>query len=197
MVLKGSVWSDPQEGKATIRRSRKRQFKKLNRRKKALKTRRPDGVISSYYSSLVGRKINASHHKKKVAVPGQEAKKTTSNTDNRGLLYANYTRSNFIFTMTDIDGNVVSRCSSGSMGFDKFSRKAPHATMDAAKQVSEKASQKGIEIVDVIFRGQGFQNYRIGSIVQGLKKNSITTQRVKKDLNTPHGGCRQKKQRRI
>ena len=163
--------------------------------------RRPDTILSSRYlprkeirnkRSLLraesGRKVNSMLNKQKSSLFSDVK---------RGLLYANYTKSNFIFTLTDINGNCISRISSGSIGFDKFTRGSAFAAQQAATQVSVTAGQQGIKLIDIIFKGKGFQNYRVGSIMKGLRQNNIRARRIKKDLRIPHGGCRLRKHRRV
>ena len=201
VVLKGQSWLERKEMEEDGFGTARRMYKTLGRRRKALNTRRPDSILVNGYLPNVERQLkrhNVGQQRNTNKSGGPVFKKELAFADiKRGYLYANYTKSNFIFTLTDIDGNCISRISSGSMNLDKFSRKAPFAAEDAARQVSQTASSKGLQMVDIIFRGKGFQNYRIGSIMKGLQHNNILARRVKKDLNTPHGGCRQKKQRRI
>jgi small subunit ribosomal protein S11 len=193
VIRKGHSWLERKETGKTGSGTARKKFKELARRQKALKTRRPDSILVEGYLPRKEIQLQRSSARietgNKKHVPWADLK--------RGLLYANYTKSNFIFTLTDIDGNCLSRISSGSMNLDKFSRKSPFAAEDAARQVSSAAGAKGLQMVDIIFRGKGFQNYRVGSIMKGLQMNNIVARRVKKDLKTPHGGCRQKKARRI
>tara|TARA_B110000971_G_scaffold204141_1_gene225277 strand:+ start:6497 stop:7288 length:792 start_codon:yes stop_codon:yes gene_type:complete len=172
-------------------------------RKKAFLIRRPNSILSKVFLHFRRRRvIGAVAHAERLmnrlyVEPSASTHASDFNRLKRGLLYVTYTKTNFIFTFTDIDGNVLSRVSSGSMGLDKFTRGSAIATLDATKQVSLVASQKGIVLADIIFRGSGFQNYRITSVLKGLRHSKIGARRVKKDLRTPHGGCRLKKHRRV
>tara|TARA_B100000768_G_C11272019_1_gene373872 strand:- start:893 stop:1666 length:774 start_codon:yes stop_codon:yes gene_type:complete len=201
VVLKGHSWAARKEGEFGFKGRTRRKYKTLARRKKGLLGRRPDTILSSRYlprkeirnkRSLLraesGRKVNSVLNKQKSSLFSDVK---------RGLLYANYTKSNFIFTLTDINGNCISRISSGSLGFDKFTRGSAFAAQQAATQVSVTAGQQGIKLIDIIFKGKGFQNYRVGSIMKGLRQNNIRARRIKKDLRIPHGGCRLRKHRRV
>lgn len=197
VVLKGHSWAVRKEGEFGFKGRTRRKYKTWARRKKGLIVRRPDTLLSDRYLPRKEISLKRSIRNEMKTISSVYTKEPSFLNIKRGFFYANYTKSNFIFTMTDIDGNCISRVSSGSLKFDKFTRGSPFAAQEASSQVSVIAAQQGIKLIDIIFKGKGYQNYRVGSIVKGLRQNNIMTRRIKKDLRTPHGGCRLRKHRRV
>ena len=206
VTAQGTKWTDLKRqsllGAAKRNRKTAKDYATLDRRQKEMKTRRPNSLLSTSYlphkEVSLGRQAGYTNQHNRVADPGRAQKKIKTFDDvRRGLLYCRFGKSNFIFSLTKTNGNKIAQISGNAMKLDKFSRKAPFAAEEAARIVSSNLGKNGIEMVDVILKGTGFQNFRIGAIIKGLQNNNIITRRVKKDLSVPHGGCRPKKHRRI
>ena len=115
----------------------------------------------------------------------------------KGIIYVLYNRNNFILTLTDSLGNTLAQESAGSLGHRGRNRKTPLVAEEASNKLGEITVQKGIYVVDIIFRGKAYQNQRLGVIIKGLLANDIIITNIFKDVRVPHGGCRGKKQRRV
>ena len=115
----------------------------------------------------------------------------------KGIIYILYNRNNFILTLTDSFGNTLAQESAGSLGHKGRNRKTPLVAEEASNKLGETTIQKGIYMVDLIFRGKAYQNQRLGVIIKGLLANNIIITNIFKDVRIPHGGCRGKKQRRV
>jgi small subunit ribosomal protein S11 len=120
-------------------------------------------------------------------------KKIKKNVPN-GKAYINATFNNTIITFTDMNGNVVSWSSSGSVGFKGSRKGTPFAAQLAAEDAGKKAIDNGLKNVGVYVCGPGGGReaaLRVFSTL-GFKVDCI------KDLTPiPHNGCRAPKRRRV
>lgn len=119
-------------------------------------------------------------------------KKTKVEVDTIGKAYIGSTFNNIIITLTNKNGDVISSCSSGQMGFKGSKKNTPFAAQRTAETVAETGFKIGIRKVDVIVRGPGLgRESAIRSINKYISVISIT------DCTPfPHNGCRLPKKRR-
>lgn len=98
--------------------------------------------------------------------------------------------------MTITDDNHATLCwaTSGASGFKGTRKSTPYAAQVAAKNAAEKAKEFGVEVVDVFIRGIGPGREQA---VRGLSSAGIDVSSITDKTATPHGGCRQKKPRRV
>lgn len=120
-------------------------------------------------------------------------KRITKNID-KGQVHILSSFNNTIITVTDEQGNAVSACSAGALGFKGSRKSTPFAAQQASEKALAAAKEHGIRNVDVFIKGPG--NGRESSIraieVVGLNVTSIT------DVSpVPHNGCRPPKRRRV
>ena len=104
------------------------------------------------------------------------------------------TFNNTIITVTDQQGNTVAWTSAGSIGFHGSRKSTPFAARLAAEEAVKKATQLGIQEVDLLIKGPGpGREAAIRAIqAQGMKIRSIS------DITpVPHNGCRPPKKRRV
>ncbi|MFA7662306.1 MAG: 30S ribosomal protein S11, partial [Patescibacteria group bacterium] len=97
-------------------------------------------------------------------------------------------------SFTDPNGNVISWCSAGMVGFKGPKKATPYAAGVIVKQAAEAAREKGLEEVSVFIKGVGMG--REGAI-RAISANGITISSIKDTTPIPHNGCRPKKVRRI
>ncbi len=112
----------------------------------------------------------------------------------RGQVHIHATFNNTIITMTDTQGNTVSWCSGGSVGFRGARKSTSFAARQAAQKAARDAMDQGMAEVDVFVKGPGPGREAAIRSVQaaGLKVLSIT------DVTPiPHNGCRPPKKRRM
>ena len=126
-----------------------------------------------------------------------QSKKTrrVKRTVSRGIVHIKATFNNTLVAITDMNGDVITTSSSGSVGGFKGSRKStPFAASVAAENAANKAKKMGLMEVEVRVKGPGSGRESAISALQaaGLKILSI------EDVTPiPHNGCRPRKKRRV
>jgi len=112
----------------------------------------------------------------------------------KGRAYVNATFNNTIVTITDMEGNVVSWASGGTMEF-KGSRKAtPYAAQLAAKSVMDKVRDMGLHEMEIYVKGPGGGRE---SAIRALATSGVRVKIIKDITPVPHNGCRPRKKRRV
>jgi len=111
-----------------------------------------------------------------------------------GNVYIQATFNNTIITITDLNGNAISWCSSGIHQFRGAKKSTPFAAQTVAESAVQKALTVGLREVHVYVKGPGVGREsairQLGAL--GLKVRSIN------DVTPiPHNGCRPRKARRI
>ena len=94
------------------------------------------------------------------AAPEKKGKKKTFKKKERkhvphGLVYVQASFNNTIVTITDMNGNVLSWKSSGSLGFRGSRKGTPFAAQQAAMSAANMARDHGVRSVDVRVSGPG------------------------------------------
>ena len=111
-----------------------------------------------------------------------------------GMAHVNSTFNNTIITITDVQGNTVSWCSAGVLGF-KGSRKAtPYAAQMTAENAGRKAQEHGMKELEVNVKGPGSGRE---SALRALQSIGFTLRSIKDITPIPHNGCRPPKRRRV
>jgi small subunit ribosomal protein S11 len=100
---------------------------------------------------------------------------------------------NTLITVTDLEGNVRARLSSGAAGFTGSRRSTRHAAQLAAATVAKRGLRLGIVRVCVQVKGLGYGKQ---SSVRGLAKAGMKVVRVEDVTPLPFNGCRPPKRRR-
>ena len=95
-----------------------------------------------------------------AAAPDKKGKKKTFKKKERkhvphGLCYVQASFNNTIVTITDMNGNVLSWKSSGSLGFRGSRKGTPFAAQQAASNAANMARDHGVRSVDVRVSGPG------------------------------------------
>ncbi len=111
----------------------------------------------------------------------------------KGQAHIHATFNNTIVTMTDLQGNVLTWASGGSVGFKGARRSTSFAARQAANKAAGEAREFGMNEVDVFVKGPGPGREAAIRAIQstGMKVTSIL------DVTPiPHNGCRPPKRRR-
>lgn len=112
----------------------------------------------------------------------------------KGKAFVNATFNNTIITVTDMQGNTVAWASGGSMEF-KGSRKAtPYAAQLAARNVIDKAKERGLSEIEIYVKGPGVGR---DSAIRSLATSGVKVSLIKDLTPVPHNGCRPRKKRRV
>ena len=110
-----------------------------------------------------------------------------------GVAHIHSTFNNTIITITDSNGNVVSRSAAGAVGFKGSKKSTPFAAQMASEAAAKAAMENGMIKVEVVVKGPGpGREAAIRSLqVAGLQITSI------QDVTpVPHNGCRPPKRPR-
>jgi len=111
-----------------------------------------------------------------------------------GIIFLKATLNNTIVTLTDLSGNTIAWCSSGSAGFKNSRKSTSYAGQAAAEKLAKKAKQIGYQVVTVKMKGFGFGKELA---VKGLKKGGLWIKKIEDITPVIFNGCRQAKKRRI
>jgi small subunit ribosomal protein S11 len=130
-----------------------------------------------------------------MAKPGKRVRKKSEkkNVPN-GIAHIQATFNNTIITITDVTGNVISWCTSGSKGFRGSRKSTPFAAQMAAEDAAKKAQEHGLRSVEVWVKGPGSGRE---SALRALQSVGLTITMIKDVTPIPHNGCRPPKRRRV
>ena len=123
------------------------------------------------------------------AVPKREAKNIT-----QGVAHVQATFNNTIVTITDLQGNVVTWASAGSVGFKGSRKSTPFAAQTAAENAAQKAMSHGMREVRVYVKGPGAVRE---AAIRSLQAAGLEITAIKDATPIPHNGCRPPKRRRV
>ena len=104
-----------------------------------------------------------------------------------GIANIKTTFNNTIITVCDILGNTVCWASSGTSGFKGSRKNTPFAAQTAAKSAAVKASEYGMEKIEIVIKGRG--NGRESSI-RAFKAAGLTIVSIEDKTSVAHNGCR-------
>ena len=125
----------------------------------------------------------------KTRVRRRERKNITS-----GVAHVNSTFNNTMITIADAQGNAVSWCSAGAMGFKGSRKSTPYAAQVAAEEAGKKAMDHGMKTLEVNVKGPGSGRE---SALRALQSIGFTITSIRDVTPIPHNGCRPPKRRRV
>ena len=111
-----------------------------------------------------------------------------------GKLYIASTYNNTMITLTDLEGNVITQISAGSIGFKGTKKATPFAASKVAEAVYERLRKLGILKVQILVKGVGSGR---DSAIRSLAARDLDIISVKDITPIPHNGCRPKKPRKV
>ena len=111
-----------------------------------------------------------------------------------GVAHINATFNNTMIMITDAQGNAVSWCSAGAMGFKGSRKSTPYAAQVAAEEAARKAGEHGMNTLEVNVNGPGSGRE---SAVRALAATGMTITTIRDVTPIPHNGCRPPKRRRV
>jgi small subunit ribosomal protein S11 len=125
---------------------------------------------------------------------GKKFKKKERKHVPHGYVHVQASFNNTIVTITDMNGNVLSWKSSGSLGFRGSRKGTPFAAQQAASNAANMARDHGVRSVDVRVSGPGSGRE---SAVRALAAAGIEVRSIRDVTPIPHNGCRPPKRRRV
>ncbi len=126
---------------------------------------------------------------KKKAFKKREKKHISS-----GIAHIQATFNNTMVTISDLNGNVVSWSSAGSLGFRGSRKGTPFAAQQAAQHAANAARDHGMRSVEVRIKGPGSGRE---SAIRALAVVGLEVKGIKDVTPIPHNGCRPPKKRRV
>lgn len=112
----------------------------------------------------------------------------------KGQVHIHASFNNTIVTVTDINGNALTQCSAGALGFRGSRKSTAFAAQQAAEVAAKAAKEYGVRSVEVYVKGPGQGRE---SAIRALATAEIDVTLIKDVSPIPHNGCRPPKRRRI
>jgi len=112
----------------------------------------------------------------------------------QGRIYINASYNNTIITVTDLEGNVLTWASAGSLGFSGPKKATPFASSNVIAAISEKLKSIGFHTAEVIVKGIGGGR---DSAIRSLINRGFNIVSIKDETPVPHNGPRPPKVRRV
>ncbi len=123
----------------------------------------------------------------------KEIKLTTPLRARKGNIYISSSYNNTLMTLTDLDGNVLTWVSAGSIGFKGTKKATAFAASKVAEAVSLATKKLKVERVSVFVKGVGSGRE---SAIRSLASHGLEIALIKDITPIPHNGCKPPKARR-
>ena len=127
--------------------------------------------------------------KKKVIKKRRDIKKI-----DKGQVHIQASFNNTLATITDMQGNVISWSSAGSLGFKGSRKSTPFAAQQAAETAARAAKEHGLRSAEVFVKGPGSGRE---SAIRAIANCDIEVTLIQDVSPIPHNGCRPPKRRRV
>lgn len=111
-----------------------------------------------------------------------------------GNAYTQSTFNNTIVTITDVNGDVVTWSSSGSVGFKGTKKGTPFAAQLASETASRRAADQGMRRVHIFVKGPGSGRE---TAIRAIGAAGLSVASIQDTTPVPHNGCRAPKRRRV
>ena len=125
-------------------------------------------------------------------------KKTTKRRElkkvDKGQVHIQSSFNNTIITVTDMNGNALSQCSAGALGFRGSRKSTPFAAQQAAEKAVRDAMEHGLRSAEVYVKGPGQGRE---SAIRALGVCGVEVTLIQDVSPIAHNGCRPPKRRRV
>jgi len=111
-----------------------------------------------------------------------------------GVAHIHASFNNTHVTITDMEGNVVTWSSAGTLGFKGSRKGTPFAAQQAAAACATAAKDSGLRSLDIRVKGPGSGRE---SAIRALQAAGVEIKSIKDVTPIPHNGCRPPKRRRV
>ncbi|MBP5274855.1 MAG: 30S ribosomal protein S11 [Abditibacteriota bacterium] len=111
-----------------------------------------------------------------------------------GVAHIKSTFNNTLVSISDENGQVLSWCSAGQVGFKGSKKSTPFAASLAAEKAAKAAMEHGLQKVDVMVKGPGSGRE---TAIRALATAGLDIVMIKDVTPIPHNGCRPPKRRRV
>src|SRR5262245_54721460 len=111
-----------------------------------------------------------------------------------GIAHVHASFNNTQVTITDLEGQVVTWASAGTLGFKGSRKGTPFAAQQAASAAASVAKECGVRSLDIRVKGPGSGRE---SAIRALQAAGVEIKSIKDVTPIPHNGCRPPKRRRV
>ncbi len=111
-----------------------------------------------------------------------------------GIIFVYSTFNNTIVSISDKQGNIISWCSAGVLGFKGSRKSTPFAAQNTLADAAQKASDMGMRKVEVRVKGPGPGRE---AALRALANTGFEVSRISDITPIPHNGCKPPKRRRV
>ena len=132
---------------------------------------------------------SANNKKQTVSRKRRELKKV-----DKGQVHIQSTFNNTLITVTDLQGNVISWSSAGSLNFKGSRKGTPFAAQMACETALKAAKDHGLRSVEVYVKGPGAGRE---SAIRAIGACDVEITLISDVSPIPHNGCRPPKRRRV
>ncbi len=131
----------------------------------------------------------AGNTKKQTTRKRRELKKV-----DKGQVHIQSTFNNTLVTVTDLQGNVISWSSAGSLNFKGSRKGTPFAAQMATETAVKAAKEHGLRSAEVYVKGPGAGRE---SAIRAIGACDVEITLISDVSPIPHNGCRPPKRRRV
>ncbi len=103
------------------------------------------------------------------------------------------TYNNTVVSITDVNGNVISWASAGTIGYKGSKKKTPYAAGMSAEAAAKTAVDNGVKKVEVFVKGLGAGRE---NAIRSLQTAGLEITAINDITPVPHNGCRPPKRPR-
>jgi small subunit ribosomal protein S11 len=103
------------------------------------------------------------------------------------------TYNNTVVSITDVNGNVISWASAGTIGYKGSKKKTPFAAGQSAEAAARVAADSGVKKVEVFVTGLGAGRE---NAIRSLQTAGLEITAINDITPVPHNGCRPPKRPR-
>ena len=111
----------------------------------------------------------------------------------KGQVHIKSSFNNTIVTITDANGNAITQCSSGALGYRGSRKSTPFAAQQAAETAAKVAMEHGLRSVEVFVKGPGAGRE---AAIRALQTAGLEITAINDETPVPHNGCRPPKRPR-
>jgi small subunit ribosomal protein S11 len=127
-------------------------------------------------------------------VTPKKGKKRVKKNIAAGVVHIAASFNNTHVTITDLEGNVVTWSSAGTLGFKGSRKGTPFAAQQAATAAATAAKDSGLRSLDIRVKGPGSGRE---SAIRALQAAGVEIKSIRDVTPIPHNGCRPPKRRRV
>ncbi len=110
-----------------------------------------------------------------------------------GQAHIHSTYNNTVVSITDVNGNVISWASAGTIGYKGSKKKTPFAAGQSAEAAAKVAMDSGVKKVEVFVKGLGGGRE---NAIRSLQAAGLEITAINDETPVPHNGCRPPKRPR-